>query len=503
MSISAFVFETTEGYQLTGSIALEQAIDNSDVKIVYILADYVSDDYFSSVVAYEYEPLTISGQGQTVSFNHEFTAEASWNPETVKGYVMVQNFANNDGEIFQAAEAGTGAVSATALDFGDSYIGSNFTKEFSVFNVGTETANIEVNMTGDAFSITGDMTYTLEPGTSQSHTVQFVPTAEQAYSGTIDITTDITMFENNTVIITGNGFVDNAPSIANLALEGTLMNKFSVEVSYNFVDIDNDGQGESQYTWYESEDQENWTEYVNINANYNKINISDDLVGKYLRFVAEPVDEHGMPGQVATVETDQPIADLAAPTNLSLDIADGNNITLNWTAPELPEIRGLFGYKVMRGAEIVTTIMDTEETSYTDENVADGQYTYAVKSIYAPGGLSGNSNEITVLVENGQATVGNDQSTVPVASISNGPNPFSNSTNIFFQTRKSAQVKVDIYNVKGQLVNSVLNQEINAGEHTITWNGNDSNGNRCSAGVYFYKVTSPEKSVTKKMILMK
>ena len=66
------------------------------------------------------------------------------------------------------------------------------------------------------------------------------------------------------------------------------------------------------------------------------------------------------------------------------------------------------------------------------------------------------------------------------------------------------EVNVNIYNLKGQLVKKLLQDNLSQGVHKVVWNGTDSNEKQVSSGVYFYRINSANKeSITKKIILMK
>ncbi|MEJ2049639.1 MAG: endo-1,4-beta-xylanase, partial [Calditrichota bacterium] len=80
----------------------------------------------------------------------------------------------------------------------------------------------------------------------------------------------------------------------------------------------------------------------------------------------------------------------------------------------------------------------------------------------------------------------------------NYPNPFNPSTTIKFALPKSSKVRLSVYNLLGQEVAVVLNQNVNAGYHEITFNGSD-----LSSGVYFYKLVAGEFIRVKKMMLVK
>jgi len=64
----------------------------------------------------------------------------------------------------------------------------------------------------------------------------------------------------------------------------------------------------------------------------------------------------------------------------------------------------------------------------------------------------------------------------------NYPNPFNPSTTIKFGLPKDSKVKIVLYNVSGQQVAELMNQELNAGYHHVVWNAN------VSAGIYFYRI---------------
>lgn len=86
---------------------------------------------------------------------------------------------------------------------------------------------------------------------------------------------------------------------------------------------------------------------------------------------------------------------------------------------------------------------------------------------------------------------------------SNYPNPFNPTTTISFSLAQAGDTQLGIYNIKGQLVRSLVNDVRNAGNHSVVWDGKDNNGNTVSSGIYYYKMTAGKYSNTKKMIMMK
>ena len=85
----------------------------------------------------------------------------------------------------------------------------------------------------------------------------------------------------------------------------------------------------------------------------------------------------------------------------------------------------------------------------------------------------------------------------------NYPNPFNPTTNIDFVISTSERVTLEVYNVLGQKVATLVNGQLNAGAYTFTWNGSNDFGERVTSGVYIYRFTAGDFSQTKKMILLK
>lgn len=94
-------------------------------------------------------------------------------------------------------------------------------------------------------------------------------------------------------------------------------------------------------------------------------------------------------------------------------------------------------------------------------------------------------------------------SPIPIILEQNYPNPFNPTTQISFYLGSDLPVKLDIFNVKGQKVNSLCTANLKAGKHSYLWNGDDQAGRTVSSGIYFYRLSTPEGVISNKMILMK
>jgi hypothetical protein len=84
------------------------------------------------------------------------------------------------------------------------------------------------------------------------------------------------------------------------------------------------------------------------------------------------------------------------------------------------------------------------------------------------------------------------------------PNPFNPVTKIAYSVREAGPVTIDVYNVAGKVVRTLLDTKLEAGSSGyVAWDGTGDAGERCASGVYFYRINAPNFSETKKMIMLK
>jgi len=87
--------------------------------------------------------------------------------------------------------------------------------------------------------------------------------------------------------------------------------------------------------------------------------------------------------------------------------------------------------------------------------------------------------------------------------INNYPNPFNASTTIEFEIQSPAHVKIDIYNVRGQLIQHLFNAHLPKGFHRLQWDGTDFNGNHTGSGLYLVSMKTGNTIMTQKILMMK
>lgn len=89
------------------------------------------------------------------------------------------------------------------------------------------------------------------------------------------------------------------------------------------------------------------------------------------------------------------------------------------------------------------------------------------------------------------------------ALLQNFPNPFNPETTIGYELAESADVTLQVYNVVGQVVRTLVAEPQTAGRYQIRWNGMDDRGTPVSSGIYFYQVSAGKFQDVRKLMLLK
>jgi hypothetical protein len=99
--------------------------------------------------------------------------------------------------------------------------------------------------------------------------------------------------------------------------------------------------------------------------------------------------------------------------------------------------------------------------------------------------------------------VPSEPGTLPFRLLQNTPNPFSPSTRIAFELDERGEVDVSVYNVAGRLITTLQSGVLEAGPHSVTWDGRTSTGSRAAAGVYRYVLTTSRGRTSRSMVLIR
>jgi hypothetical protein len=178
-------------------------------------------------------------------------------------------------------------------------------------------------------------------------------------------------------------------------------------------------------------------------------------------------------------------------------------VVLSWTAPTDPDIDVYNVYRsTTAGFDPGTTspIASVKGIAYTDNAVTPGtQYYYRIDAVDFSGNKSPYSDEASVVTgitaENGIPT--------EFALKQNYPNPFNPSTEIGFAVPKAVRVKLSVFTVTGELIATLVDREMSAGNYTVTWNGESLSGRTVSSGLYLYRIEAGDFVSVRKMVMLK
>ena len=200
---------------------------------------------------------------------------------------------------------------------------------------------------------------------------------------------------------------------------------------------------------------------------------------------------------------------LAPPTNLNVDEYTG---LFTWDPPDLPPCsregdktkaieatsRDLLGYNVY----LDDMVEPIGSTTFTEWQYVDlvylQEYIAGVSAVYDEGESIVVEFPFTYL----GTGAGNDIPLITELS-GNFPNPFNPDTEIKFSIKDPGHVTLNVFNIRGQLVKTLVNEKLEPKHYSVIWDGKDNSGKSVSSGIYFYKMKAEKYTSTKKMILMK
>ena len=101
--------------------------------------------------------------------------------------------------------------------------------------------------------------------------------------------------------------------------------------------------------------------------------------------------------------------------------------------------------------------------------------------------------------------VSNENNKLPnsFALLQNYPNPFNPSTTIKYSLPENKNIKITVYDINGNEIKTLVSGSIEAGEHSVTWNGKNNFGTQVASGIYFYSLVADGFIQTKKLVLLK
>jgi hypothetical protein len=262
-----------------------------------------------------------------------------------------------------------------------------------------------------------------------------------------------------------------------------------------------------------------WDEIATVpvtQTSVTDIGIADILNGSY-RYAVRSVYTNNvlsLPSLSNIIEYEESIPSIA---NLEAEVI-GNDVHLSWEIQRQgqsnrvtwteranrdqgsgsPCNRALLGFRITRNGPVIADgIM---KTSFIDEDLEPDEYLYSVIGLFTNG--STNMLYETAIVYTG---IDDNDPLVPLITelLGNSPNPFNPDTVISYSLETEGPVMLEIFNIRGQLVKTMVNEHQPAGRYSVVWKGKDEAGRSAGSGIYFYRMTTASYRAAKKMIMLK
>lgn len=193
-----------------------------------------------------------------------------------------------------------------------------------------------------------------------------------------------------------------------------------------------------------------------------------------------------------------------------------NNVVVNYDFPtpvssseftNYTEYQWVLDYPGVNGTyDLYIQPDDTVVVEYKIATSTVGTYDLPLHSFIAHNGTTGLFGfSDTVTVQFGVSLDIDDEKVLPqnFSLSQNYPNPFNPSTVIEFSVPYSSFVTLEVYNVLGQSVTTLVQNFYSVGNYWAEWSGQDKNGKSVPSGIYFYKLKTDDINITKKMVLLK
>ena len=199
------------------------------------------------------------------------------------------------------------------------------------------------------------------------------------------------------------------------------------------------------------------------------------------------------------------------PLNVTSILYPANNINWNYVASDSSVVYALLPNQISAAGIFFSSSDNTDNPIIGVLNATDNYsvLTSTFRTSQIESGEYTLSNMLGIILSELEVMDYNPDSNddpvmIPVIqSVSVFPNPASQSSSISFKLTEAAPISITIYNIKGQKVKSLIDSEMKSGDYQFTWDGRDNNGRSCSSGLYYYRIVSPERNITRKMLLLK
>ena len=173
----------------------------------------------------------------------------------------------------------------------------------------------------------------------------------------------------------------------------------------------------------------------------------------------------------------------------------GRAIELKWSVEEGGELEGFRILRCLPGEQpalLSGVLLERSARRYIDSSVENGKrYHYTVEALTSGGAVIA-SVEVSA------------ETAPPVMKLySNFPNPFNPSTTIAFSLPERERIRLEVFDINGKKIRTLVHGIVEEGYREIIWNGRDDSGSEVVSGLYFYRLKAGKKMISRKAVLLR
>jgi hypothetical protein len=253
--------------------------------------------------------------------------------------------------------------------------------------------------------------------------------------------------------------------------------------------------------------------YTATSDENGQFTVNNVWYGEYtLTSTARYFESFSEPSVTVTERHDKQISimlndNLISPVNLNATVNQSKSIvSLSWQPPTQSQSRLINGYQIWRfsvndeqSPQLWTSVSGLLTTQYFQDadwvNLPVGNYKYAIKAVYA--GNTYSEASFSNSVKNDFAGLRYNR------ILSCYPSPFSTSTQLSYAMKVPCNVKMEIFNLQGQLVQTLIKRDNIQGVNFLSWDGTNKQGYRLSSGMYLLRLKANNTISYQKVVLLK
>ncbi len=416
-------------------------------------------------------------------------------------------------------------VSADSLDFGIVFIGSDSTKILTVSNQGSDPLIVS-NISSDADEFTVDLTgFTLQPSQSQNVNVTFTPISDELIFGILSI---VSNDPNNPIVevsLSGQGLIPGVPNI----YVSTDSLDFGIVIvgtdSLKTLTVSNNGDASLSVTEIYTNTDEYSVDLRSFDLEPDEfqnltITFAPTYEGTILDTLTilsndpdEPVVEVPLSGEgfipVPVIELSADSLDFGV---VIIGSDSLNTLTVTNIGTLTLSVTNLYTNTDEYSVNLIEFNLEPEENQVLEITFAPGYEGVILDTLFIVSNDPIKPVYMISLQGEGAPLVNSGDGDIPLFTAlgKNYPNPFNPSgagrspeTTINFALHEPAFTRIDIFNIKGQKIKTLINEFLEARNYQIIWNGTDDSENSVASGIYLYRMSADKFSETRKMLLLK